>query len=381
MTDGNVMRFTAPRVVDGRTRLEVGSVCGEESDNGDKSLLIMADSTRGGVGSVIQSEAAWFSERGWRVSVAAPGAESVSFPGVAHVATVPIPSSTTDINGLVVAARQLRRLKLAFHPAFFHCHGVRSLLAACGAGIRPVVTLHGFGKAPDESSSHFALRRSVLKAIPRIAREAVTAAPEFTGRWTFLAHASPRLASLRRHEFDNAGTKPEFLWLGRLEVGKRADLFVRAIAAASRSRDIQGVVAGDGTLLPSLKALAAKLDAPVRFAGHVDDVQRVMGTAHALVLTSAFEALAFAVQEAMWIGRSAIVSDLPGLNWLVGPTGVPVRDLRSLTDAIVLMCDSERARAMGSAAAYRIRSLMPIDSPWPQVEALITGVSNNDRDI
>lgn len=161
---------------------------------------------------------------------------------------------------------------------------------------------------------------------------------------------------------------PVFAWVGRLAEPKLPDLFVEAVARVASLREVRGVIAGDGPLRPELEALARARQAPVTFLGYTPDVAAVCQGASAVVLTSRWEALSFAVQEAMWLGRPVVVSDLPGLRWLVGDAGYVVRDLDTLCKALIELTDGTKAAEMGMRAATRIRMILDPDSPFPYLE-------------
>jgi glycosyltransferase involved in cell wall biosynthesis len=77
--------------------------------------------------------------------------------------------------------------------------------------------------------------------------------------------------------------------------------------------------------------------------------------ADVVVLPSRWEGLSFAVLEALAIGRSVVVSDIPGLAEAVGPgTGerVPPADPAALADALAeRLLDPALTAAEGAAAA------------------------------
>jgi hypothetical protein len=91
--------------------------------------------------------------------------------------------------------------------------------------------------------------------------------------------------------------------------------------------------------------------------------------AWALVVLSGFEALTFSVQEAMWAGRTAIVSPLRSTRWLVGEAGLLAGDTQAVTTAILRLAVHDEAARRGAASADRIRQLIVPGAPWPDVES------------
>jgi glycosyltransferase involved in cell wall biosynthesis len=117
-------------------------------------------------------------------------------------------------------------------------------------------------------------------------------------------------------------------------------------------------------MVDELAALVAELDAPVEMVGHRPPGP-LLAEAWGLGLFSSQEAVTFAVQEAMWVGRPVVCSSLPGLRWLVGDSGFLADDVASATDAFRRLCDHETASALGDRAAIRARELIDPDATWP----------------
>jgi glycosyltransferase involved in cell wall biosynthesis len=329
-------------------------------------LLIIAETLRGGLGAVVLEQSEWFAARGWQVTVASP--EEDGPPEHTDHVRVEIPISARQVTAMARATRDLRRIVRSRRPDVIHCHGLRSFaVARLASGLAPYVTLHGSGTVPSDPIGYEFLRKLGLQVAPYLAAGAFNAERERRSRWTFMAHASPRLATLDRRPFPAASSEPTFLWLGRLSEQKRPDIFVEAIAAAAATRPVRGVIAGDGPLKDELVRRIAELDAPIEIIGHSDDVDKLLDRAWALVVFSRFEALTFSVQEAMWAGRSVIASPLAGMRWLVGDAGFVASDVPTATAAMLTLTDHAVAMRLGEASAERIRKLMSPGSPWPEV--------------
>lgn len=313
-------------------------------------LLVVVDELAGGLAAVAAEHAAWFRARGWDVSIAAPSGGDV---------VVPVPRRGRDLRATVHAGRVLRRLLAPAPAPIVHCHGLRSASVAFAAGVRPVVTLHGAGRVPSDPPGNHALRGLGLSVVPRLARAGFTAAPEWAdGRagsgWRFAPHASPRLGSLDVVAFP-AGDRPVIAWIGRLDEPKDPVRFVRELAATGAL----GLVAGSGPLEARVRGEAARLAADVEFLGEVPDPSPVLARCWAVALYSAYEAVPFALQEAMWAGRAVVADPLPGIDWLAGP--VLKRSLAEVSGRAIAM-------TAGREAARRARDVLEPDAPWPFVE-------------
>jgi glycosyltransferase involved in cell wall biosynthesis len=170
------------------------------------------------------------------------------------------------------------------------------------------------------------------------------------------------------------------LCAARLEPEKGVGMFVRAVAAARRSRPgIRGLVAGEGPERPRLEQLAA--GSGVELLGVRDDVRDLMAAADAVALTSEAEALPMSVLEAMAAARPVIVTDIGGMAEAVvqGETGLIVRagDAGAAARALVeLASDRGRARQMGEAGRARQRELFDGESMVDAYERTLASVAS-----
>jgi glycosyltransferase involved in cell wall biosynthesis len=333
-------------------------------------LLLVAETLAGGLGAVVGEQCAWFSAEGWDVTVASPGDAAVSDQITDHV-RVPIPQTARQVLPMARAARQLRRVIRRRQPDVIHAHGLRSFLVARLASAHPTyVTLHGTGPVPSDPSGYKVFRELGLRVTPYLAAHAFDTEPEGRSGWTFVAHASPRLAHLDRRLFPGPETEPTFLWIGRLSEQKRPDMFVEAMAAAGRQKEIRGLIAGDGPLRGEVERHITELRAPVEVVGHTDDIADLLDHAWAVVLFSRFEGMPLVVEEAMWAGRPVVSSPHPGVRWLIGNAGFTADDVEAATTSILRLTDHDVAAGMGVAAAERIRQLLVPGAPWPEVAAI-----------
>jgi glycosyltransferase involved in cell wall biosynthesis len=160
-----------------------------------------------------------------------------------------------------------------------------------------------------------------------------------------------------------------FVFSGKFIEKKRPLDFVRAVLlAAQRSSRIQGLMVGDGPLRMACQELAKNHNAPVRFAGFLNQsrIPSAYAACDALVLPSdGGETWGLVVNEAMACGLPAIVSDRVGC----GPdlivkekTGFifPMSDVEVLASQIVQMADDPTGlNEMGVQASRMIENYSP----------------------
>ena len=122
------------------------------------------------------------------------------------------------------------------------------------------------------------------------------------------------------------------------------------------------LIAGDGSLQPSLWALAHKLgiERAVRFLGFRRDVSDLLAIVDVLVIPSYFEAFPVVAIEGMASGTPVVASRAGGLveSIVDGVTGrlVAVGDSADLAAAILeVLADPDRAAAMGLAGKERVQ--------------------------
>jgi glycosyltransferase involved in cell wall biosynthesis len=149
------------------------------------------------------------------------------------------------------------------------------------------------------------------------------------------------------------------LCAARLQIEKRVESFVRAVARARRTEPgLRGFVAGDGDRREHIELLAE--GSGVELLGERADVPELLERADAFALSSGAEALPISILEAMARGLPVVAPDLGGTADAVvdGQTGrlVTPGDEAQLANALVeLARDPERARRMGEAGRARQR--------------------------
>ena len=183
------------------------------------------------------------------------------------------------------------------------------------AGRRPVVATRHFA-APRGST---AVRRGVLGAAPHLLAAQVSVSgyvAQAIGQPSRVVHAG-----LPVRPAYPVGDAREVVVLSRLEREKRVDVAIDAFAASGLAGEGWTlVIAGDGARRDELVARARQqsVGERVRFCGHVDDVDSVLGRGSMLLAPCPVEALGMAVLEAMAVGRPAIAAASGGHVETVG---------------------------------------------------------------
>jgi glycosyltransferase involved in cell wall biosynthesis len=158
--------------------------------------------------------------------------------------------------------------------------------------------------------------------------------------------------------------------VGRLDPGaKGQDLLFQLLALPKwRERSVTVSLFGKGPWENSLRRLAEQKEVADRivFAGHVNDIEQVWRTHHALVLPSRYEGLPLSVVEAMLCGRTVIVTDVAGNREPLedNATGFVAEapTVRHLDEAMERAWQRRQEwQAIGAAAADSIRQQIPQD--------------------
>ena len=155
------------------------------------------------------------------------------------------------------------------------------------------------------------------------------------------------------------------LFAGRLSEEKG----VRTLPAiAARIAPVPLVVAGDGPLLPWLKAKCHGLDG-TRFAGHVTGEPLRALQAHADVVVSPslfYETFGYSVAEALLDARPVVASRIGALPELVEHevTGLlaPPGDDSAHAEAVRRALDDPAAAGWGEAGRERVRRIGDVDA-------------------
>ena len=176
-----------------------------------------------------------------------------------------------------------------------------------------------------------------------------------------------------------AALPPRVLYLGVVKEAKGSFDLLRAWPAVLAAQpDARLVLAGSGEI-DRARALAAELgvsksvDTPGWTAGEAKAA--LLREATLFVLPSHFEALPMAVLEAMAAGLPVVATAVGGIPDVIdnGRDGVliPLQDTQAIAAALVeLLADSDRRRALGTAARRRASETFSADVVVPRIEAI-----------
>jgi glycosyltransferase involved in cell wall biosynthesis len=183
----------------------------------------------------------------------------------------------------------------------------------------------------------------------------------------------------RRSDWPDMRDGVRLACIGRLyPMEKGQDMLLRVLSREHwRKRPLTVTFYGSGEQQIGLEEMARRAGlTSVSFAGFVRDVASIWNEHHGLILPTRYEGLPLVVVEAMLSGRVPIVTNVAGNTEIVDDeiTGfvASAASEDALDEAI------ERAwqrrdewRAIGDAAATRIRTLVPADPPKVMAEELL----------
>lgn len=149
-----------------------------------------------------------------------------------------------------------------------------------------------------------------------------------------------------------------FCFVGRLTQQKGVDVLLRAVTMVrEQGRCFRLWLVGDGPLRSQLEQYVARhgLMQTVQFLGYRNDVLELLKASDVFVLPSRYEAMPFALLEAMAAGLPSIVTCVGDNVKLIenGVTGliVPPEDFEALASALTrMLSNSELRQKMGEAA-------------------------------
>lgn len=300
---------------------------------------------------------------GLEIDVACPPGLSVDMPK--HTIDLIVP---TGLTGHVRAIRRLRRLVRAGGYEVVHAHGLR---AGVDAGLAARGTCEVLVTVHNLVSSEIAGRRA------RLDRFAEPLAVRLTDRTlavsrqiaTHLKTADPKLAHRIEVLYLGIGDPPEVRRSpeevrAELEVedGRRLAVAVARLAPQkalpvlfdalrqTRTRPVLALL-GEGPLETELRALSRDLglEHRIRFLGFRADVADVVAAADVFCLSSLWEGVPLAVQEAMLLGTPVVSTDVGGMPEIVSDKRsgrlVPEGDACALAAAIDEVCSSPETGA------------------------------------
>ncbi|MBM3307187.1 MAG: glycosyltransferase family 4 protein [Candidatus Eisenbacteria bacterium] len=323
----------------------------------------------------------------WRAMLGAEGFAVTAFR----------PTRELDARGAAEAARMLE----GFPLVHFNKTHPRTCLPAIGAarraGARVVVsTEHVTGRIrsryPLGSAVAAALTRAANRSLDRIIVVSEASRREYARNFRC---APEQLVAIRggvdpgrferlpdrgaaRRGLGIAPDATVVVTVGRLCEGKGQDAAVEAVALArGRIEGLMLLLVGDGPARGRLEALARERGVSDRvvFAGARGDIETVLASADAMILSSEAESLPLSVLEAMAAGLPVVSTDVGGISEAVVDrvTGrvVPRRDPDALADATAeVLGRPDHGAALGRAGRARVEAEFDVRQSYAKTAAL-----------
>jgi glycosyltransferase involved in cell wall biosynthesis len=324
-------------------------------------LLLITTLTFGGAETQMVRLATELKSAGWDVAVACMVAPT-TYTSILEQAHIPVfsldmPRGVPDPRGLLRLARLIRRLE----PDVLHAHMVHANLL--GRITRMIA------RVPVMISTVHNLRETSEKGGPTWHKEILYRITDFLAdRTTIIAQSAferyvqvgavPRSklemipngvdtirfrpsSELRSESRAKLRVGSNFVWvaIGRLVEQKNYPNLLRAVRTLS-APNWQLLIVGDGALGDSLKKLSRELglEDKVRFIPPSEDVLGMYAAADGFVMSSEFEGMSAALQEAIAMALPCVVTDVGANRDLVcdGVTGyvVPAADSNRLGQAM-----------------------------------------------
>lgn len=323
-----------------------------------KVLQLLSYSAGGIARHVAQVTAALDGAEGLQIDVACPPGLPIAMPK--EPIELIVPRGLSGHARAVVALRGLLR-RGGYH--LVHAHGLRAGIDAALAarGLCPViVTVHNLVSS-EISGGRARIDRFAEPMVVRFAARTLTVSQQIA---THLKQASPRSAHKVEVLYLGIGEAPRVtrsrdevraelgvetgrclaVAVARLAPQKALPVLFQALKA-SRTRPMLALL-GEGPLEEDLRVEVARLGLSdlVRFLGFRDDVADVVAASDVFCLSSVWEGVPLAVQEAMLLGVPVVSTAVGGMNEIVtdGSSGrlVPAGDSRALAGAIDEICGS-----------------------------------------
>ncbi len=174
------------------------------------------------------------------------------------------------------------------------------------------------------------------------------------------------------------------LLVSRIEPHKGIEHFVEAARYVPEARFL---VAGDGSLTPTMRRLASTLGVAdrIRFLGRVSEagLPQLYAACDVFVLPSVsrLEAFGIVALEAMATGKAVVVADIPGVREVIedGKEGLladPVNPQALAKKIRWLLADPEARRAMGQRGREKVVASFSVERVTDQIEALYRSIAN-----
>ena len=356
-----------------------------------KVLQVLGRSAGGVARHVAQISSGLAEREGLLIEVAGPPDLPVEIKS--HVHHVSIPNGPVRGHRQAIAA--LRTIISSYEPDVIHAHGLRAGIdTARAAGSTPVLlSVHNLVRA-DISG---ALRAALYKRAEALAVRGATR----------VLAPSEEIARHLKATVRNSASKIEVLYLGvgeapppgRTPEEVRADLGVgegplavtaarlhpqkdlpTMLRAVSLVPHLRLVILGEGPLAGELRSLSASLGIQDRvfFVGFRDDVFDILRAADLFGLSSVWEAVALAVQEAVLVKTPVVSTDVGGIPELIEDKRsgrlVPVGDPEALAAAIrETIGDRESALSYAEVALQSLRRTFSTEGMLDRLDSIYRG--------
>lgn len=273
-------------------------------------------------------------------------------------------------------------------------------------GIPYVLTYHCDVDLPSalgsvvESVYRRSLGASILRKAARVVVTTRTYAATSRAVWRYNPTVIPNAVDHRRFRPDVDGSRirstlsippevPLVLLVGRIVPHKGIEHFIEAARYVPEARFL---VAGEGSLLESMKRLAASMGVSdrVRFVGRVSEARlpEVYAACDVFVLPSVsrLEAFGIVALEAMATGKPVIVADIPGVREMIvdGQDGLladPVNSMDLAEKVRRLLADPEARRGMGQRGREKVLASFSIERVTDEIEAVYRSVLERSKKV
>ena len=124
---------------------------------------------------------------------------------------------------------------------------------------------------------------------------------------------------LKENKNKNFNSRLRFISAGRLDKGKRVDLFIKAVSLLSASlRDkADFIIAGDGDASAELKKLNENLNTGIEFTGQINELRKLFESCDVFVMTSGSEGLPMTILEAAAEKVMVLTSSFDGIGNII----------------------------------------------------------------
>lgn len=175
------------------------------------------------------------------------------------------------------------------------------------------------------------------------------------------------------------------LFLGRLVKHKHPEDFLRALSQIKTDKPWTAKIAGEGELLPELRALAKDLglESKVQFLGRISEAEKwqLLRSSICLVLPSTAEGWGVVLTEAATTGTPSVAYDIPGVREQTGIVPsirlVRPRDVSGLADSIQKLLEDPKLRISLGKEGMKAASQLTWDASAEHTGRLLMAIARN----